>query len=64
MMGCLFKTTARAFRLGAGAAPRCSNAVQVEAPGDSMEHSHHLICRPFRLDATHGRLWLGERVIA
>jgi hypothetical protein len=24
-----------------------------------MEHEHHLTCRPFRLDATHGRLWRG-----
>jgi hypothetical protein len=57
-MGCLFKTTARAFKYGTAAAPRCSNAVQVEGTGDSMEHEHHLTCRPFRLDATHG---VGER---
>jgi hypothetical protein len=29
-----------------------------------MEHEHHLICRPFHLDATHGRLWRGGRVVA
>jgi hypothetical protein len=63
-MGCLFRTTARAFKYGAAAAPRCSNAVQVEGTGDSMEHEHHLTCRPFRPDATHGRLCRGERDLA
>ena len=58
-MGCLFRTTARAFKYGPAAAPCCSNAVQVEGTGDSMEHEHHLTCRPFRLDATHGRLYRG-----
>ena len=58
-MGCLFRTTACAFKYGAAAAQSCSNAVQVEGTGDSMEHEHHLTCRPFRLDATHGRLWQG-----
>jgi hypothetical protein len=29
-----------------------------------MEHEHHLACGPFRLDATHGRLCRGERVMA
>jgi hypothetical protein len=38
MRGWLFRTTARAFRLGAAAVPRCSITVQVEATGDSMEH--------------------------
>jgi hypothetical protein len=56
MIGCLFRTVAPAFRLGAAAGPSCSNAVQVEGTGDSTEHEHHLTCRPFRLDATHGRL--------
>ena len=56
MMGYLFRTRARAFGLGAATVPRCSTAVQVEAPVDSMEHEHHLTRRPFRLDATHGRL--------
>jgi hypothetical protein len=57
MVGCLFRTMAPAFRLGAAAAPRCSTAVQVKATGDSMEHERHLTCRPSHLDATHGRLW-------
>jgi hypothetical protein len=57
MVGCLFRTMAPAFRLGAAAAPRCSTPVQVKATGDSMEHERHLTCRPFHLDATHGRLW-------
>jgi hypothetical protein len=25
-----------------------------------MEHERHLTCRPFHLDATHGRLWRGR----
>jgi hypothetical protein len=56
MIRCLFRTIASAFRLGAAAAPRCSTAVQMEATGDSMELEYHLTCRPFWLDATHGRL--------
>jgi hypothetical protein len=64
MTGCLFMTMARAFKYWAAAAPTCSKAVQMEATGDSMEHAHHLTCRPFRLDASRGRLWRGERVIA
>jgi|RhiMethySRZTD1v2_1073278.scaffolds.fasta_scaffold2879211_1 hypothetical protein len=47
-MGCLFRTTARAFRLGVAAVPRCSSAVQVEAPADSMAHERHLPPRSFR----------------
>lgn len=38
MRGRLFRTTARAFRLGAAAVPRCSITVHVEATGGSMEH--------------------------
>lgn len=59
MIRCRFRTMARAFKLGAAAAPHCSKAVQVEGTGDSMEHAHRLSCRPFRLDATHGRLSRG-----
>jgi hypothetical protein len=29
-----------------------------------MKHEHHRTCEPFCLDATHGLLWHGERVIA
>ena len=64
MIECLFRTTGSAFRLRAVEEPTCSKAVQVEATGGSTEHEYHLICRPFRLDATHGRLWRGEGAIA
>jgi hypothetical protein len=63
-VGGLFGTMARAFRLESAAAPRCSNAVQPEAAGDSIKHERHLTSRPFCLDATHGLLWHRERVIA
>jgi hypothetical protein len=29
-----------------------------------MEHEHHLTCRPFRRDVTHGCLDDGQRIIA
>jgi hypothetical protein len=63
-IGGLFRTTARVFRLGAEAAPRCSDAVQLEAAEDSMEHEHDLTCGPFRLDATPDPLYRGKWIIA
>src|SRR6266446_9142395 len=52
------------FKYATIGASRCSNAVQAEATGVSMEQEHHIAFGPFRVDKTHGRLWRGADVIA
>jgi hypothetical protein len=56
---CRFRTTVTAFKLGAIVAPRCSNAVQVEGTGDSLEQEYHLTWSPYWLHALHGHLGHG-----
>jgi hypothetical protein len=63
MRGWLFRTTDRAFRLGAAAVPRCSITVQVEATGDSMEHDQTCtklatLCEGDLQNSDDGTIWV------